>query len=408
MPPATPAQIAAVHSLIHITPRMLAYDDAQIAIGLAYPLIDLALLVIILGLGWASKIGAAATRWGRNPFWAAFLFWVLLHVVTGLLLLPLGFYSGYVLEHRYGMSAQPLTGWISDWAKGWAVDTVVGALIAAGCMMVIRRSPKRWPLIFAAIMVPIIAFGIFVEPLVIEPMFNRFTVMPASNPLRAPLMSLAARAGIRDVQIFVVDKSKQTNETNAYVDGLGPSARIVIWDTVIAKMPPKQVMAIAGHEMGHYVEHHVVYGFLVGSVGLFVLFPLIRLVTLAALARFGPRWGIGSLADPAALAALLLVFNLAMLVIALPAAATSRYIEHRADAFGLAVTGDRVTFAEAFVKLGSDNLDNPYPPRWVAVLGDHPPLGERIDFALTGQPRDIWPPLALRLPARPASETRAS
>lgn len=404
MPPASPAQIAAVHRLIHITPATLAFDKAQLAIGIAYPLIDLGLLALMLGLGWAGRFGAVASRLGKRLFWAAALFWILLHVIMGAVLFPLVYYSSFVLEHRYGLSAQPFAGWLADWAKGWAIDTLVGAVIAAGCLLIVRRSPKYWALIFAAVMVPVIAFAVFIEPLAIDPLFNKFTIMPASDPLRAPLERLARRAGVPNAQIYIVDKSKQTNETNAYVTGLGPSARIVIWDTLIKKMPADQVEAVASHEMGHYVEHHVIIGFVVASVGLFILFPLIRLFALGLLSRWGARWRIGSLSDPAALAVLLLTFNIAMLVVALPAAAVSRYIEHRADSFGLALSGDRVTFAKACVALGADNLENPYPPRWVALLGDHPPLGERIDFALTGQPRDVWPPLRLRLAAGTGAE----
>ena len=223
----------------------------------------------------------------------------------------------------------------------------VGAPIAAALLLLIRRMPQRWPLIAAAAMIPVIAIGIFATPLIVDPLFNKFTPMAQSDPLYARIESLAKRAGIGDAQVYVVDKSKQTNETNAYVTGLGSSTRIVIWDTLTRRMPPPQVGAVLGHEMGHYAEHHVVIGFIVSVVALLVVLPLTRAIALGLLARWGNKWGIVSLDQPSAMVVIVVSINLIAFIATPFASAGSRYIEHRADAFGLALTGDRVTFAKS-------------------------------------------------------------
>jgi Zn-dependent protease with chaperone function len=137
----------------------------------------------------------------------------------------------------------------------------------------------------------------------------------------------------------------------------------------------------------------VVIGFVLTVIALFFVFPLVGYVARVMLRWWGRKWGVRTLDQTASLAVLVLALNLTACVAMPLIAASSRYIEHRADAFGLSLTGDRVTFASAFVALSGDDLSNPYPPRWQAWLMDHPPLGDRIDFALTGQPRSVWPPL---------------
>jgi len=397
LPPANAAQTAYISSLIHVTPRMVAYDNAQVALSISSVLVDLIVLMLILNMRIASRFGIFVDDRLKGVFWPGAWMWMLLHCVTFLALLPISFWSGFELPHRYGLSTESLQLWLADFVKSWLVDLAYGAVIAGAALVLIRRYHRSWSLLMPAIMIPVVAAGIFAEPLVIDPLFNKFTPMPVSNPLYAPLHQLARKAGVRKVGIYVVDKGRQTKETNAYVTGMGSSSRIVIWDTLIAETTPKQVVAVTAHEMGHYVERHVVIGFAASVAGLFVLFPLLRRLTEAMLGRWGVRWGIESISETSALAALLLAFNL-IGCLAMPlASCASRYIEHRADAFGLSLIRDRVTFASALVALSSDNLSNPYPSAWVALLMDHPPLGERIDFALHGQPRDIWPPLCRHL-----------
>jgi len=204
------------------------------------------------------------------------------------------------------------------------------------------------------------------------------------SPLRTQIEALAVKAGIPNAPIYVVDKSKQTHETNAYVTGIGSSARIVLWDTILPpRMPADQLRAIVAHEMGHYVLRHLYWGFLLTMLGLLFALPAAQKFAEWLLTRFGPRWGISSLTDYAAVPALLLTVSLFSFVSAPLTNGVSREVEHQADAYGLQITGNGPAMARAFVTISEQNLSNPNPPPLIKFwLFTHPPLQERIDFAL--------------------------
>jgi Zn-dependent protease with chaperone function len=391
LPPATSAQAAAVYALLHITPRMIHYSRLMDALSIAGAFYELLILWLALGTGFSAWLRDTVSRWTRRPFLIAAYFWVLLGLFFLVLNLPFDLYAGFYLPHAYGLSHESILGWFSDFFKDWGVNRAIGVVVVAFLLWLIKKTPKRWPYWFAAALTPLVAFGIFLAPLIFDPLFNKFTPLPASNPLYAPLHQLANKAGIPKAEIFVVDKSKQTDELNAYVTGIGASARIVIWDTLFKKMPPDQIEAVVGHEMGHYVEHHIWIGFGLAVIGLFVSIPIAAWFAGWLLARFGERWRVKSLADPAALPVLVLAATFLGYLAGPIENAISREIEHRADAFGLGLTKNRPAMARAFITLSQDDLDDPNPPAWVKFwLEDHPPLGERIRYALYGQP-DQWP-----------------
>jgi Zn-dependent protease with chaperone function len=153
-------------------------------------------------------------------------------------------------------------------------------------------------------------------------------------------------------------------------------------------MPPDEVEAVVSHEMGHYVEHHVLIGCALGVLGLFIALPILNWISRRLIARFGNRWGIADLSEPSALVVLLLSFSLLGFLVSPVECGVSRVIEHRADAFGLGLCRNRIAMARAFVDLAQQDLEDPYPPAWVKFwLADHPPLGERIRYVLYGRPR---------------------
>ncbi|HEY3329425.1 MAG TPA: M48 family metallopeptidase [Capsulimonadaceae bacterium] len=394
----TPEHEAQIRALVHVTPAMLRYSGTMAALSVLFDVIGIALPLAVLATGMAAKIDVWTSRRTRLIAIRAALWWTAFRALRFVLLFPLAWYASYVLPHRYGLSAQSVAAWFGDTGKGWAVNTLIGALVAALVVTLIHRAPRRWPMWLATLSVPLIAASIFAAPLLIDPLFNKFTPLPAASPLHAPIEALARRAGIGDAEIFVVDKSRQTNATNAYVTGLGSSSRIVIWDTLIAKMTPDEVQAVVAHEIGHYAERHVPIGFALAVAALFVALPLVRLASLALLGRYGAHWGITDLAQPAAIPVLLVAASLLGLVVAPISAAGSRYIEHRADAYGLALTGNRAAAACCYIALSRENLSDPYPPLWLRLLLDHPPLAERIDYALRGRPNELWPvpPAGLR------------
>ena len=364
-----------------VTPQMKRYSQTRYALYFVGTVYELLALWGILASGLSARLRRIVQPL-RFSFFRLASYYVLLTLALLVIHAPLTWYSGYYLERTYGLSAQSFPNWIGDLAKGVGVDVLTTVPVLWVLFWLIQRSPRHWVLWFWGALIPLIAFGIFLAPLVVDPLFNKFTPLPPS-PLRTKIKTLAAKAGIPNAPIYVVDKSKQTHETNAYVTGIGSSARIVLWDTTLARMPQDQILAVVGHEMGHYVLKHLYWGFLMTIGGLLLVLPLAQKFTAGLLTRYGPRWGIDGLTDFAATPALLLTVTVFSFLLAPVTNGVSREIEHQADAYGLQVTGDHTAMARAFVSLSEQNLSDPNPPPFIKFwLFSHPPLQERIDFAL--------------------------
>jgi Zn-dependent protease with chaperone function len=306
---------------------------------------------------------------------------------------PLAWYAGFVRPHAYGLSNQSLGKWLTDSLIDLGVSTGLGITLALMAYAWIRNSPRRWWLGVTACLAPFLFVVFFVQPLWIAPLYNDFG--PMQDPaLEAQILGLAERAGIEGSRVFEVAKSVDTHTVNAYVTGFLASKRIVLWDTLLARLDEPEVLFVMGHEMGHYVLNHVVIGILVYTlmtgVGLFA----IQLVAPRLIARYRDRFGFERLSDVASLPLLLLLLQLGSLV-AMPAAlAFSRHMEHEADRFGLELVQDNRAAALAFVNLQQQNLSHPRPgPLFVWWRASHPTLGDRIDFANAYRPWQTGDPL---------------
>ena len=365
-----------------VTPATREYSRIRYTlyfVGTAYGLL---VLWALLATGVSARLRQMAERLSRRRFLTLLWYYVLLTLTLWIVHLPLSLYSGYWLEHAYGLSHQSFGAWLGDVGKGELVDVATTVPVLWLVFWLMGRAPRRWPIALWLAFIPLIAIGMFASPLIVGPIFNKFTPM-APSPLKTQIEALAVKAGIPDAPILVADKSRQTDETNAYVNGVGSSARIVLWDTTLAKMPPDQILAIVGHEMGHYVLKHLYWGFLESVLGLLVALPLGRRLYDILIARFGGRWRLQGPRDFAAVPALFLVLGVLSFFAEPIVNWQSRRVEHQADAYGLQVTGDGPAMARTFVLLSEQNLSDPNPPPFIKFwLFSHPPLQERIDFAL--------------------------
>jgi len=212
--------------------------------------------------------------------------------------------------------------------------------------------------------------------------------------LEADILSLAERAGISGGRVYEVDKSVDTEAVNAYVTGLGDTQRIVLWDTILAKLSREQLLFVMAHEMGHYVLGHVLKTLVLVPLLVLAGLWLIHRTSGALLARYGKRFGFTELSDVAAAPWLILLFGVFMFAISPLFLAYSRGMERESDRFGLELTRDNRAAAQAFVRLQEENLGNPRPG-WLYKLwrSSHPPLGERIDFCNGYRPWESGQPL---------------
>lgn len=354
----------------------------------------LLVLLAILALGVAAKYRDWAERVSRFRFIQALIFVPLLLVTMTILSLPLDAYQQSI-SREYGLSVQGWGSWFGDVAKGTLLTLIIFTLLYWLFNWIIRKSPRRWWFYSWLIAMPITVFLIFIAPVIFDPIFNDFHPLEASNPqLVREIEKVTARAGV-DIprsRMFLMDASKKVTTLNAYVTGIGPSKRIVIWDTTIKNASSAETLFVVGHEMGHYVLDHVIIGIIATAVGLFIGFYLLFKIANWAFLRFHERWRLRELGDWAAVPMLLLIFSI-MGTLSQPIASTfSRQLEHNADIYGLEVThginaNSQEAGAHAFQVLGELSLSYPYPNDFLVFwYADHPPIRDRVPFAHTYDP----------------------
>lgn len=334
----------------------------------------------LLFTGASAKLRNWAQRVGRYWYLVLCAYFLLYVLITFAVELPLSFYVGFVRQHAYDLSNQTLAKWISDTLIQLVFLLVVGCMLIWIPYLLLRRSPRRWWLYSSLALVPVLVVVILLRPLVFEPMFNTFGPMK-DQALEAKILALATRAGIEGGDVFEVDKSVDTKAVNAYVTGFGGTKRIVLWDTIIAKLDEEQLLFVMGHEMGHYVLKHIPMGIVFYSV--MALFTLLAVHLLARwmLRRFQHRFGFSELHDPASMPLLVLCLSLVGLVVTPAGLAFSRYMEREADRFGLEITHANHAAATGFLVLMEENLGVPRPgPLFMLFRGTHPSIGERINF----------------------------
>ncbi len=215
--------------------------------------------------GFSVRLRNLAAKLGRIWFFTIGLYVVVYLAVVFLIDLPLSYYEGYVRMHAYGLSNQTIAKWFGDSVTRVAIAMVVGFALAWVPYLLLTRSPKRWWLYTTILSVPFLFAGMLIIPIWIDPLFNRFG--PIKDPvLEQKILALARRAGIDGSGVFEVEKSVDTNAVNAYVKGVFATKRIVLWDTLLAKLNTEEVLHVMGHEMGHYVLWHVVRSIVLSTV----------------------------------------------------------------------------------------------------------------------------------------------
>jgi STE24 endopeptidase len=336
-----------------------------------------ALLLGLTPLG-ARIVAAAGRPFGDHWIAQAVLGGLAVVLLVEVITLPFTAWRHTVVV-RYGLSTQSWGGWAVDLLKSWAVGAVIGGLALLGFFAVIRWLPHWWWAAGAAGAAALVVLLSFIVPVLVEPIFNKFTPM-AEGPLRTELMTMADRDGVPVRDVLVADASRRTRAVNAYVSGFGPTRRIVVYDTMLNEATPDEVVSVVAHELGHAKDNDVLAGTVIGAVGTAALVIVLYLLgSWAGLLRLA---GITSIAEPRAIGLLIALSAVAGLAAGPAQAFVTRRIEARADAHALALTGDPATFESMQRRLGSVNLSDPDPPAWEHFLfASHPSTVERMAAA---------------------------
>jgi len=335
-----------------------------------------------LALGWAGRLKAAlqGTIMGSNEWLMVAGFGAVFGAVYYVLDLPLAYYSGYVLPHRFGLATQNLAGWVADQLKGALVGGALGGMMLEVIYAVLRAAPDTWWLWVGGIMLLFNVILANLAPVLIMPIFNKFTPLGEEHAeLAERLIRLAERANTRVRGVFRFDMSRRTKAANAALTGLGNTRRIILGDTLLAEFTPDEIETVLAHELGHHVNRDIPVGMAVSSV-----------VTLGGLylAFLGLRWGAAAFgfagpADIAALPVLALVMGAYGLLTMPLGNAYSRWRERRADEYALRATGKGAAYVSALTRLANQNLAEAEPEAWVELLlYSHPAMGKRIAMAV--------------------------
>lgn len=305
-----------------------------------------------------------------------------LSLVHELVALPLAWYSGYRLEHRYGLSRQPLGGWLLDHAKGVALGLVLASAAALIVYASMARFPAAWWLVAGTALVFATTALVTLAPVVLLPLFFRFT--PLGRPaLVERLERLAARAGTNVVGVYEWALGDKSRRANAALTGLGATRRILVSDTMLADYSDEEIEVVLAHELGHHVHRDIWRGIALEASLILLGFA----VTDRVLRAIGPDLGVATPSALAGMPLLVLAGGAVSLALTPVALALSRRHEREADRFALELTSNPAAFVSAMRRLGAQNLAEERPSRLVRWLfHSHPPLDERLAFARAWRP----------------------
>jgi STE24 endopeptidase len=335
---------------------------------------------LLLGL---TPAGARIVAWVAQPFGGH---WLAEAVLGGLVILMLPWLASlpfaawrHTVLRDVGLSTQNWRGWAVDLLKSAAVGAVTGAVVLAGFYTLTQVAPVWWWAFGAAGAAALVVLLSFVFPVLVEPLFNRSTPMPA-GPLRDELVAMAARDGMPVHEVLVADASRRTTGLNAYVSGFGATRRIVVYDTLLREAPAGEVRSVVAHELGHAKDRDPEVGTLLAATGAAAAVVALYLVGLCEpLLR---RAGVDSIGSPRAIGLVLAVVAVAGLVTGPLQSLLSRRVEARADQHALQLTGNTAVFAAMQLRLAAVNIADVHPPRLEYLLfATHPDTVERLAAA---------------------------
>jgi len=333
-------------------------------------------IVLLTGLLATGASVALRDLAGHSPFAIVFYiaFLLLLNEVVGL---PLGFYSGFVLERRYGLSQERLRRWLLDQLKAFAVALVLSSIAASIVYACIRLSPDRWWLPAGIVSALLIVGLTNLAPVLLLPLFYRVKPLDKEG-LRARLLALADRADARVLGAYEWGLSEKTRKANAALAGIGATRRILVSDTMLAEYSDEEIEVVLAHELAHHVHGDIWKGIAFESALILAGYYL----AARALAALALVFGLAGVGDIAGLPLLLLAAGAVSLVTVPLAHAMSRAFERSADRFALTLTKNPAAFVSAMKRLAAQNLAEEQPSRLVQVLFySHPPVRERIASA---------------------------
>jgi STE24 endopeptidase len=358
------------------SPDVKRYQRDKLLASLASLLVSLLVLAALATAGPRMDAAMRSTigdsRWLRLMVTAA-----IVAAASELVTLPISFWSGFVLEHRHGLSTQTATAWLWRQVKGWLVGGPIGLALLLGLYAVLWEFPTTWWL-WATVgwLLATLVLGRLM-PVIILPLFLKVTPLEDAD-LQDRLRRLAEGTGLQVEGVYRLHLSATTRKANAALAGLGKSRRVLLGDTLLENFTPAEIGVVFAHEVGHHVHRHlpklIAWSVLTAAGGFLLIDWLVR--------ALAPAIGYGRFDDPAALPLVLLTLGLFGCLVGPLGNALSRRFERQCDRYALERTGDADTYRSAFIKLATLNKSDPDPHALeVWLLHDHPPIRQRLAMA---------------------------
>ena len=365
-----------IHPLLDANKQQQAkkYEKENRLIGLCGSFLSFAFILVFYFSGFSHSLA----NLNISFIWTFLFYLVVFLLLTTIIGLPLGYYSGYIHEHKWGFSNYTPKTWAIDQLKSFVVSLLLLPLLLGLLFWVFAEFPDAWWLVagIATTMVSIVFVTLF--PVVILPIFNKYDPIE-DKKLTSQLSEILNKACLRPSGFFKQDMSRQTKKENAFLAGMGKTRRVVIADNLLTHMSLPEITSVIAHEVGHYRFAHLPKNIVIGTIQQLITFYLLNMI----MKIFFPDF----LTSNTANLALLPIFGLIMgllsgLLFGPLNNLLSRFFERQADQTSLELFPDKDAFQKAMAGLANRNLSNAYPEWWVKLLYySHPPIGERLAFA---------------------------
>ena len=378
------AEAATNAYLAQIPAAARARSDAYFEGGYWLILWDFLLAVVVywalLRFGWSARLRKFAERLTRVRVLQNFLYWIQFVLITFVLTFPLTVYEGFFREWKYGLATQTFGAWMGDQVKGLLIAVILGGVVAVVLLQIGRWLPNTWHIWGAIVTTLFMIAAIMIAPVYLLPLFNKVTKLDDPK-VTQPILSMARANGIPAYDVFEVDASRQTTRMSANVSGFGKTMRITLNDNLLRRGSPGEIQSVMGHEMGHYVLHHIYKDVLFLFVVTVAFFALLRWGLQYSLLRWGAQWGVQGVTDPAVIPLVFLIATIFFFILTPISNTQTRTEEAEADMFGLNASRQPDGFAQAAIHLGEYRKMNPGPvEEW--IFFDHPSGRNRIFRAM--------------------------
>jgi len=360
--------------------RSKAYFEGGYWLQLFTFLYELAIAGVFLFLRVSARMRDVANRAFANPTLQSAVYALLYVPIAFVLAFPLTWYAQFWRQHKYELATQTFGPWFGEQMTGLVVSLILGVGLIAALYAVFRRTGRAWWLWGAGVGMGFLVLTIFIAPMWIDPLFNDYKPLP-QGPLRDRILSIAHASGVPADEVYWFDASRQTKKISANVAGFGSTTRIALNDNLLNRSSAESIEAVMGHELGHYVLNHI-YELLVYFAAIIVVgFAAVAWAFNRAVARWGQRWGVTGIADPAGVPLLGALFSVYFFALTPVMNSIIRSNEVEADRFGVATSGQADGFAMVSMQLAEYRKID--PGYWEEVIFyDHPSGENRVRYAM--------------------------